>query len=301
MATFAYPLTSQRRILPRVDALDGVERLPLTQEMDLLLQGESDEMKHPDMDDVVEHNVNVMCLCDMLLSEFNLSREERIGGILGARLHDIGKLYYEKEVHKPGKLNHDERARLDHHPVAGYWLLIAAGVSRADEYDSTEWTQRLGIQETFDVDSEQATAIARFAAYAILTHHSHGSVNERSYPDPDSLHAILNGKHLPETVGTNSTANFLSLMVSVVDQVDALTTKHRAYQPAGGLGLKPDEGAALVMSQLNAAEFKSHKLDLKVMQRRIQELFKYSYERKAANELLETTWSEEAAELACVA
>ena len=67
------------------------------------------------------HSVNVTVLSVLVGVEMGLDREELYNLGLGALLHDIGKMFIDKEIlNKPGKLTVDEYEQIKDHPKFGY-------------------------------------------------------------------------------------------------------------------------------------------------------------------------------------
>jgi putative nucleotidyltransferase with HDIG domain len=74
------------------------------------------------------HSLNVSVLTMALAESLGLAQQDvRTFGIAGL-LHDLGKVSIPAEIlNKPGKLSDEERAIMQHHPVAGAKLIIESG------------------------------------------------------------------------------------------------------------------------------------------------------------------------------
>jgi putative nucleotidyltransferase with HDIG domain len=74
------------------------------------------------------HSLNVSVLTMALAESLGLAQQDvRTFGIAGL-LHDLGKVSIPIEIlNKPGKLSEEERAIMQHHPVAGAKLIIESG------------------------------------------------------------------------------------------------------------------------------------------------------------------------------
>jgi putative nucleotidyltransferase with HDIG domain len=74
------------------------------------------------------HSLNVSVLTMALAESLGLAQQDvRTFGIAGL-LHDLGKVNVPPEIlNKPGKLTDEERAVMQHHPVAGAKLIIESG------------------------------------------------------------------------------------------------------------------------------------------------------------------------------
>ncbi|MDA8440885.1 MAG: HD-GYP domain-containing protein [Peptococcaceae bacterium] len=80
--------------------------------------------------DLYVHSVNVAILSGMIGAEHGYSGRELRGLVLGALLHDIGKLGIPKEIlNKPSGLTNDEFALMKEHPEKGVALLANVTVS----------------------------------------------------------------------------------------------------------------------------------------------------------------------------
>ncbi len=75
-----------------------------------------------------EHSINVAVTSLMIGKQLGLSQQElRMLG-LGALIHDVGKMFVDKQIiHKPGKLTSQEWAQMAAHPHMGYLMLRESG------------------------------------------------------------------------------------------------------------------------------------------------------------------------------
>ena len=70
------------------------------------------------------HSVNVAVLSVLIGVEYGLSKKELLNLGVAAILHDIGKMFVDKEVlNKPGKLTSEEFEHIQQHPKYGYNFL----------------------------------------------------------------------------------------------------------------------------------------------------------------------------------
>ena len=79
-------------------------------------------------DQTFEHSINVAATTLMIGKQLRLDqRQLRMLG-LGALLHDVGKMFVDKEIiQKPGKLTSAEWAKMAAHPRMGYMMLRESG------------------------------------------------------------------------------------------------------------------------------------------------------------------------------
>lgn len=70
------------------------------------------------------HSVNVAVLSAVLGTAFGLNKDQLINLGIGAMLHDIGKMFIDKEIlNKPGKLTKEEYEIIKNHTTMGYKYL----------------------------------------------------------------------------------------------------------------------------------------------------------------------------------
>jgi len=77
---------------------------------------------------LLEHSVNVGVLMSILGKAMNLERQQLFEYVLGALLHDIGKIIIPDEVlHKPGRLTEEEFELMKKHATFSRDILIKSG------------------------------------------------------------------------------------------------------------------------------------------------------------------------------
>ena len=73
---------------------------------------------------LMEHSINLAVLMGIFAKTMKIPREAMQHAVLGAMLHDIGKIMVPDEVlHKPGKLNDDEFSKMKNHVIFSRDLL----------------------------------------------------------------------------------------------------------------------------------------------------------------------------------
>ena len=73
---------------------------------------------------LMEHSINLAVLMGIFAKTVKLPRETMQHAVLGAMLHDIGKIMVPDDVlHKPGKLNDDEFEKMRQHVIFSRDLL----------------------------------------------------------------------------------------------------------------------------------------------------------------------------------
>ena len=80
-------------------------------------------MKNKDSE-VYQHSLNVCRIATLLGLCYNFNLEELIVLAVGSLLHDIGKVYLDKDVlYKPDRLNDNERIFIEAHTSLGYKVM----------------------------------------------------------------------------------------------------------------------------------------------------------------------------------
>jgi putative nucleotidyltransferase with HDIG domain len=95
---------------------------------------------------VARHSFNIACALGLSLKEIEVLRK-------AASLHDVGKMRVPNRVlHKAGKLDDDERAMIEEHPVLGAWMVASIGDEQIvrtvrhhhERWDGTGYPDRIG-------------------------------------------------------------------------------------------------------------------------------------------------------------
>lgn len=80
--------------------------------------------------EVYQHSINVCRVAVLLGVCYNLSLEEQINLAIGSLVHDIGKIYLNKDIlYKPEKLSDDEHIFIEAHTSIGYKLVKEVDVN----------------------------------------------------------------------------------------------------------------------------------------------------------------------------
>lgn len=80
--------------------------------------------------EVYEHSLSVCRIAVILGVYYNMSLDELINLAVGSLLHDIGKIYLNKDIlYKPDRLSEDERIFVETHTNMGYKMIKDADVS----------------------------------------------------------------------------------------------------------------------------------------------------------------------------
>ncbi|NLT96416.1 MAG: HD domain-containing protein [Clostridia bacterium] len=69
---------------------------------------------------LLRHSIFVMAFSNLIMDKINFPQEQRKDVLMGALLHDIGKIKIKKEIlNKPSKLNESEWVEIKKHPFYG--------------------------------------------------------------------------------------------------------------------------------------------------------------------------------------
>lgn len=152
---------------------------------------------------------------------------------LSAMLHDVGKLFIPVEVlNKPGKLDDDERALIEMHPIRGAeYLLDNPGVPRMAVLNAYEHHLRYDLRGYPHVRDEwQQNLCSQITCVSDIFDSLR---TRRPYREPLTLDVVL--ANIEELTGTQLhpllVKNFLRLMEKVKPIVEAITT----------VGCEPDQ------------------------------------------------------------
>lgn len=94
-------------------------------------------MHHNYIGGLAEHTLNVMCLSSILAEKYNCRNKEI--AILGAKLHDIGKIY---ELYYDGPFKYTLRGEMEGHIVIGVQMIDEA-INKNRELYSEEFIRRI--------------------------------------------------------------------------------------------------------------------------------------------------------------
>ena len=112
-------LAESHRRLSEVDS-SPEEQLAVLQELSDALESK-DPYTRGHSSRVERHAFNIAVALGLSLKEIEVLRK-------AASLHDVGKMRIPNSVlHKPGKLDDDERALIEEHPVLGAWMVASIG------------------------------------------------------------------------------------------------------------------------------------------------------------------------------
>ena len=112
-------LADSHRRLTEVDS-SPEEQLIVLQELSDALESK-DPYTRGHSSRVERHAFNIACALGLSLKEIEVLRK-------AASLHDVGKMRIPNSVlHKPGRLDDDERALIEEHPVLGAWMVASIG------------------------------------------------------------------------------------------------------------------------------------------------------------------------------
>lgn len=80
--------------------------------------------------EVYQHSLSVCRIAVILGINYNMSLDELINIAIGSLLHDIGKIYLNKDIlYKPDRLSEDERIFIEAHTNLGYKMIKNSDVS----------------------------------------------------------------------------------------------------------------------------------------------------------------------------
>ena len=112
-------LAESHRRIAEVDS-SPEEQLQVLQELSDALESK-DPYTRGHSSRVERHSFNIAVALGLSLKEIEVLRK-------AASLHDVGKIRIPNSVlHKPGKLDDDERALIEEHPVLGAWMVASIG------------------------------------------------------------------------------------------------------------------------------------------------------------------------------
>jgi HD-GYP domain-containing protein (c-di-GMP phosphodiesterase class II) len=105
----------------------GVQLVEVLGDNDIVLGELFSLMDHDD--DTYSHSVNVATYSMLLAKYLGINDEKHLCSVMiGGLFHDLGKRHVDLRVlHKPGKLNSDERRQVEQHPTLGFKDLLPRG------------------------------------------------------------------------------------------------------------------------------------------------------------------------------
>ncbi|GAA3911201.1 HD-GYP domain-containing protein [Litoribacillus peritrichatus] len=118
---------------------------------------------------LLEHSINVGVLMSILGKAMNLNRQSLFENVLGAILHDIGKILIPDEVlHKPGRLTEEEFGLMKKHSTFSRDILVKSGglpqaslnvaYQHHERLDGTGYPQGLN-KDTISLEAKMAAVV----------------------------------------------------------------------------------------------------------------------------------------------
>ncbi|MFD0681036.1 MULTISPECIES: HD-GYP domain-containing protein [unclassified Paenibacillus] len=142
-----------------------------------------------------KHNIGVGVLATLIGKWMNLDENELSMLILGATLHDVGKMKVSNEIlHKPGKLTDTEYRLMKRHTILGYEMLknIAGTPHRVALIALQHHEREDGSGYPFGVKADKLDDLTQIVSIADVFH---AMTSQRSYHAASSLFSVIRQMH----------------------------------------------------------------------------------------------------------